>query len=299
MRTGSTYLQDFFRYQNDICFILKSRFFSYDPLFFKGQDYYFNTVIGKPSELIQCVIDSDENYSMGRFKKRLLSKTDHNFNFKAELNLISHDVPAIVRRMKSIVPDAKIIGVIRKQVDWLLSVYKHDVFHFAMDLSFTEFIKSDLGKAYVKAADFLTVFNSFEKSFGKDNIHILLFEDLKTEPKRFFRELTNFLPLNIEFRTKKTLRKNTSHSDWLIILIRHINKLSQKNPDRPEIQTYLLCRYLLPAVLGRVKLKIPIKKPLIISEKDKIYLQDRYRYGNRTLSNKLDKEDDMKKYGYF
>ena len=169
MRTGTTFLQGAFGQHDKINLSLKNRFFSYDPLFFKGTAYYQNEIIlSGQSEQHYINVDSDENYAMGRFKTHLREKDTAAWNHKSELSFISHDIDEMIVRMKDSAPDAKIFGVIRKQPSWFESVYKHDVYHFGLDQSFEDFYASDLGKSYQEAAYYGTVYQKFTDAFGKE-----------------------------------------------------------------------------------------------------------------------------------
>ncbi|MGB3586078.1 MAG: sulfotransferase [Tunicatimonas sp.] len=241
MRTGTTFLQGVFKKQENIQLSLKNRFISYNPYYSLGREHYRTLVEG--SDQHQVVIDSDENYAMGRFKTHLRKKNQQrSYNYKAELSFVYHDIPEMLSRMKEMSPNAKILGVIRKQADWFESVYKHDVYHFGLDQTFEKFYQSNLGQAYRNAADYSGIIASFQQAFGKDNVKILLFEDFIQDQQKFVKNLSDFLEVDILVGEKKSLKKNASTSGLITHLHRMANTLAEPDPRRPERKLYQTLR---------------------------------------------------------
>jgi hypothetical protein len=300
MRTGSTYLQDLFRHQPEVHFVYKSRFFSHDPLFRRGTDFFYDDVIGELDSKARCIVDSDENYAMGRFKRKLVRFSEPGFTYKAELRVIHHDIVEMIGRLRLAAPQARIIGVIRKQDDWLSSVYKHDVFHYGLDVSFARFLTSELGNAYLRAADYARVFEEYVGAFGSDSVQLLLYEDLKGDPDRFFDEISSFLGLELGMVPEQLLRRNTGIPDVAAAFLWRVNKLSQADPNRPERRIYLHLRRWSMRIARRIgKLVPPADTMSIVSPAQRQYILDRYRAGNRRLGTSLGRGRDMAGYGYF
>ncbi|NLE46603.1 MAG: sulfotransferase [Chloroflexi bacterium] len=300
MRTGSTYLQDLMGCHSEVHLVCKSRFFSHDPSFHRGRDAFYRDVIGDPASNARCIVDSDENYAMGRFKRELIRSENANFNFKAELQVIYHDIDEMVRRMSLTVPHARIIGVVRKQDDWLSSVYKHDVLHFGLYTSFARFIRSELGQAYLKAADYARVFERYVGAFGPDRVQFLLYEDLQRCPDWFFEQISGFLGVELTSKTDQSLRRNVSASYVAIALLRRANRLSETALHRPERTAYVLLRSWCMRIARRVD-RIPKLSGSInvSSSTERQEILDRYRIANRSLGKLLNRERDMADYGYF
>ncbi len=117
--------------------------------------------------------------------------------------------------MKELFPEASIIITLRNQVDWLLSLYKHTT--TGLDVSITEFLNFSGGKFNSKQReDFPNVdaldFNFAEKceyyvkAFGKENVHVLLNEDMVSDPEGLARQIEGIFGCdmvgNINFRTE-------------------------------------------------------------------------------------------------
>lgn len=298
MRTASTFLQDLFRTQESVEISLKNRFFSYDQYYSKGSDYYYNNVL-PPLRKNALIIDSDENYSMGRFKRELINRNDNDFNYKAELQVVYHDIDEMVKRLKSTVHDAKILGIIRNQVDWFESVYIHDVYHYGLDKKFSEFLDSELGIAYQKAADYNNVFETFEKHFGKENVKLLLFEDLKYQRVNFFNSISEFIGCKLDLSRTKNLRKNINIKPGWVNTYRRINKLSQKKLHRKEKTVYNIIRKVFNILVNKFPDLQWSNKDNILSPHNKELIKNKYLEDNLKLAHKMDRHNDMKNYGYF
>lgn len=291
MRTASTYLQEMFANHGDINLLLKTRFFSYDPFFNEGVGF-LKKHIGSDSGII---IDSDENYSLGRFKNELIKYSDEDFNFKKEIFVISHDIEKMAERIYSVYPNGKIFFIIRKQKDWIQSVYKHDIQHFGIDSGFDDFIKSDLGQSYLLAGNYNNMYFQYCKLFGESNVKVFFFEDLKKDEDLFLSSLSTYLGVSLS--TVDGLKKNEAKSDSFLKVNRLINKLSQKNPQKVENRLY----YLLRSFLTRNNRLINglMKRHNLISNDALDSFQSHFNDSNRALAESMNEEKKMKDFGYF
>lgn len=296
MRTGSTFLQDLLKHETKVNLSLKNRFFSYNPYFNRGSDFYKEQVL-KRNHLIN--IDSDENYSMGRFKTQLREVYDVPYNYKSELGFIYHDINEMVHRMKECAPDAKIFGVIRKQADWFESVYKHDVYHFGLDQRFSKFYESELGLAYRRAADYHTVYQTYVKAFSKKNVKIFLFEDFVSDRSSFIQELSDYLGINLQLKDESILKKNASPTNFFTLFYRYANKVSEKNPCKPENTLYQYARKTVAKLDWTCRKMHITLTAKIIPDALREEIQHQYAVGNQQLAADLHVESRMKKYGYF
>lgn len=299
MRTGTTFLQGVFEHHADVQLSLKNRFFSYDPHYLLGKDHY-KTLIQSDNNYSKIIVDSDENYAMGRFKTHLReNKTQLNYNYKSELSYIHHDIPEMISRMKEVAPNAKIFGVIRKQASWFESVYKHDVYHFGVDKTFDEFYESELGKAYREAANYYAVIKAFQESFGEENVKIMLFEDFVSNQFKFTKELSDFLELKIEVNKVQKLKKNASTSSFFTKLHQKANLLSEINPDQPEKKTYKMLRsaiYRFDQLAKKQGWYIPGQ---LISNTTRQKIHAEFDGSNRQLGELLTKNAELQQYQYF
>ncbi len=300
MRTGTTFVQGLFKQDQQIGLSLKNRFFSYDPFYNRGVDYYQQQILpAQNAKKPRIYVDSDENYAMGRFKTQLREASDIHYNQRSELNFIYHDIQQMVNRMKAAAPDAKILGVMRKQPNWFESVYKHDVYHFGLDHSFSDFYESSLGHDYRLAADYHAVYKMYEAAFHKQNIKIMLFEDFVKNQESFTQELSDFFGVSLEVTNERSLKKNASTSNFFTLLHRQANRLCEKNPSATETALYKTARKVVSKmdhVSNRLNLRLDAT---IISPADKQQIIRHYAAGNQQLATELGLKDKMRSYGYF
>lgn len=291
MRTASTYLQDLFNDHSEIHQILKSRFFSYNPYFEKGKDFlneYLNTSK-------QLIVDSDENYSLGRFKNRLISHQDADFSFKNELFHLSHDLEKMAQRIHQTYPKAEILMIIRNQKQWIESVYKHDIQHFGVSENFNDFIESELGDSYKQAGDFYNLYQIYASLFGSDKVKVMLFEDIRKKQDFFFQDLSKFL--GVILQPKLSAKKNEARSDKLIRINRYINRFAQKKKDRKEKKIYYKLRSFM--IKGGNSFSSLVSSKKMMSDTELNDFSRNYINSNKKLAKLIDKEAEMGQYGYY
>jgi hypothetical protein len=293
MRTASTYLQNIFQTSPDIHLVLKSRFFSYDPYYFRGG--YRDQVHSSFAKKARSIVDSDENYSLGRFKTRLIRYLDNDFNFRSELKSISHDLEKMADRLYDTVPEAKILMVIREQADWLKSVYKHDVYHFGVDVSFHDFMKSDLGQSYLNAGDYNRIWKIYVDRFGLSHVKFFLFEDLRVNEELFLRHISEYLGCRLDYPNLiGKSAKNVSPGDLHTRLLSIVNKLGRSEPGFKEYRHY----YWLRTIVGKIFQEREWRVDLV-RKSDTRFIKDHYRVGNSLLAREIGLESRMKEEGYF
>jgi len=287
MRCASTFLQQIASDHSMLDARIKSRVFSYNPYFEKSKRIY------RDSNSKQ-IFDSDENYSLGRFKRALISHKDLDFNLKKELSLIYHNQIEMRDRIKRIYPQAKVLMIIRRQSSWIKSVYKHDIEHFAIDTSFKRFLETEIGKAYTLAADYFNLYKLYVTAYGAGNVKVVLFESLKNDEENAIKELEEFLGFKLEIRNRNT---NESKSNSFLIALRFINFFSQRNPSKKEYRIYNLLRSLL--IKNKYVIDFFLKKNLLVFDDQLKKFQSNYLESNEKLGKETGMYHLMNKFGYF
>jgi Sulfotransferase domain len=128
-------------------------------------------------------------------------------------------------RVKKFSPDAHIILTIREQRDMMESRYKYQFdWHGGYTKSFNEWIRSGQGMDYLSICMYNTLLDSISTFFPKEQIHFLLFEDLKMDFAKFFQTIYSL----IDLPTPKGLldfpvSKNQSLSEPELSVIRNLN----------------------------------------------------------------------------
>lgn len=101
------------------------------------------------------------------------------------------------RRIKNAYPDAKVLIVIREQVDWLHSAYRYFLPRLpAGRRSFADFCATPRGIVYLAAGHFDITIAAYADAFGAGKVRVLRFEDLVRAPERFAADLAVYIGLD-------------------------------------------------------------------------------------------------------
>jgi hypothetical protein len=130
-------------------------------------------------------------------------------------------------RLKAVFPQAKILIVIRRQPDAILSNYKQyirvggicnlsDYLNPPVDGRIPLFRLENF--AYHHLAQY------YAQLFGKDKVKIMLYEQFVQQPQQFIQKLSKFIGVTDNQTFPTTQKVNTSMSDVGLILKRQINK---------------------------------------------------------------------------
>jgi hypothetical protein len=112
-------------------------------------------------------------------------------------------LPEVPKRIKSKVPNTKIIWILRDPVERTYSHYWHEVKKGRELLSFKEAIvreeervKKNIWKGYKKRSKYYQQINRFLKYFDIEQMYFCLFEDMKDNPRKLLKEVFNFLDVD-------------------------------------------------------------------------------------------------------
>lgn len=175
--------------------------------FLKNEDINYNPIL--ITQLIADLIKAeteDVEYIIDHIRKELkeIKKNGH------EKLLISREIMSgdcfrmypdyswIQKRLKLAFPKAKILICLRNQIDWIRSCYRETInmYHYQ---TFKNYIDSDKNDKFVKAKIWNLNFNNYLHSlkniFGKNNVYILFYEDLKKDKKNFLSKINNILQI--------------------------------------------------------------------------------------------------------
>ena len=157
------------------------------------------------------------------FNQNLIKELENQLKKNRDkVTLLSNDHLSITpsyscaKRLKQIFPNGKILLILRKQQDLIFSLYRYRGHflryaaepYFRRLISFDSWVTRIIKNYYMKSGahrdktwegDYLRIIDSsllvsnFEKFFGKKNIHILLYEEMKKDPDVFFKKLSTIL----------------------------------------------------------------------------------------------------------
>ena len=112
------------------------------------------------------------------------------------------DRGSIALRLKELFPNAKILIVIRNQFNVINSRYNHDpndIYALGLSnkfLNINQWIDKNFerfNRSYLSTYNYFDLIEHYKKIFGKDNVHIGIFEELVTDSNKFLFKLNNFL----------------------------------------------------------------------------------------------------------
>ncbi len=107
-----------------------------------------------------------------------------------------YDCKEIADRLAQVFPDAKVLIVIREQVNMLLSLYKQYIWR-GETMSIDKFLQPSLYKADFPVASlnrlkFHRLVGYYQQKFGKDRVLVLPYELFQTEPVVFVEKIMEF-----------------------------------------------------------------------------------------------------------
>lgn len=133
------------------------------------------------------------------------------------------DIGLKANRIKKLIPNAKIIIVIRNQVDALTSMYADfpfdpRSFSIGKPIDIDKWVDTVLDNEFIYYREMLNYFNVIEHYsdlFGVENICILLFEELINKKDEFSNKLSHFMNINrsetLKLLSDKHENKRVSH----------------------------------------------------------------------------------------
>lgn len=157
------------------------------------------------------VLDDDLYYQEAQcvklFKDALSKKTDKTFIYSNE-DVMTSNIPTLcAKRLKGLMPDAKVLLVIRNQFTAIPSMYvNHGAFlkpappsYYRKHVGFSDWMQSEM--MFIKYGHLASFFYSklisvYEDLFGMNNIHILMFEDFIYNKEQFIRDLSAILDID-------------------------------------------------------------------------------------------------------
>lgn len=128
--------------------------------------------------------------------------------------------PEACQRIKQLIPNAKLIAVLRNPVDRAYSNYLDRLydgresiadFHQACEAEKARRSTNIEAFAFYKSQGFyFAQLSHYLKAFDRSQLKILLFEDLKLEPEAFMQDIYRFLGVDADFTPDLTVRRNTA-----------------------------------------------------------------------------------------
>jgi hypothetical protein len=170
-------------------------------------------------------------------------------------------------RVHKVHPQAKVLILIREQVDWLQSVYKYAISQLPWNgRSFTDYCTTPSGIVHLSAGHFDRTIGAYVETFGSSRVRVLRFEDIGTAPRRFAAELCGFL--GVSERPLPQRRENETHAQ--IARVQRFFPFVEQLPPRFKA-----------ALKPRVMRLMPGARLAILSSRDRRVLRSFYAASNQ------------------
>lgn len=210
------------------------------------------TVVNKPSP-DKVHVSRDESVAESVCWIRGMENWRRNLYVPGAWNRVKDDIvvdPAeTALRLHNTHPGAKVLLLIREQVDWLQSVYKYVMYELPWrQRSFTDYCGTPSGIVMLRAGHFDQTIPAYIDVFGSDRVHIMRFEDIVEAPKRFAAELCAFI--GISERPIPQRRDNESHA--LIAKIQRYFPIIEALPRSLKRAMYPHAMRFLPGARGTI-----------------------------------------------
>ena len=141
------------------------------------------------------------NFFNDVIKKYMSSEKRNLFSSEELLNQDLVDNYLKAYRLKEIFPNAKIIIVLRNQVDLLRSIYDMRCGYGDRYIAFDKWLEMDLKHFNTKISGGLKFHETvafYQELFGKHNVEVLLFEELLESINSFAHKLSAFIDIDAE-----------------------------------------------------------------------------------------------------
>ena len=177
--------------------------------------------------------------------------------------LYSHDAPSLIR---AAVPDARIVALLRNPVDMIHSLHGHKLAAGTEDIAaFEQALAAEDDRragrrlpplsnpklaTYRDRALFGQQLERWIDAFGRDQVRVIVFEDMVAEPARHFRELLEFLGVDPAYQPESFAAHNVAHGARSPLARRAMNS---------DPAQWLAWR-LLPKVVGEVHAREMVRR---------------------------------------
>lgn len=279
-----------------------------------------NDLIFKKSDQIDFDYLRKEFSKMLHQKDILLSEESFIFNSLRVSSIDSNDTlptqKTIAKNIRTFFSsesfNVKILFTIRKQDEMITSQYAQSYVHYYSKYkesdSFAKFLNIYLDEknkkhTFYETLDYFHVVGIYQKLFGKENVSVLVYEELQKTPQVFYSKLCDFLEIESSQYSEIAIQKNenkrsTNKNYKKTREITFFDKLSQfKAIYFPFIKIKL------PSILKQKLEKITwtdnqkISKTIFLTEKQKLKVLSRYKESNKKLSEMM--QLNLKEKGYY
>lgn len=295
---------EYLRKDNNNFKFIHDVFFSRETSFKINKEKYKKELVGSITNKKKYVYSEESLTSFSMF-----------FRFHPKPYVWTLEPNSIARKLKiafkdtRVFTDTKIIVSIRKQDDMLRSMYAQ-VYNFVFKkFAETKSFKKFLQYAIIKNRDnfivdslhYNEIISEYEFLFGRENICVLVFEEMRSDKDLYIKKLCDFIGIDFKEALELLDSKHKNHRS-------SSNGYKSDERNMIEILSFYKNKYLgdkkigmsnswVYKILKRVYIPGKVLSDLNISESNSIILKELYSKGNKELSERYGL--DLDKYGYY
>jgi len=178
--------------------------------------FFFNTDYGN-----QYVKDNWSNWSKGfEWYLSRLPPVEKN-KIRGEFGISYLHDPIAYKRIKKVFPNTKILVSLRNPVEMVYSLYWYNAATVEAKVPST-FEKAVEKGLFINRGKYFSHIKKFYSVFSKENVHIIIFDDIKEKPEKVVQNLYRFLNVNQEFKPGVLRKKVYSSIGNRSVLLKNI-----------------------------------------------------------------------------
>lgn len=212
-RSGTTFLREALSRHPDINWQRKGYYFLDDQRY-DGQQFR-DEWARNATDPNRCMVEVCEHLLIGQINEDVDAFEKHRFVPDTELSGICRLDPAeVARRIKNEIPNARIVALLRNQVDWVRTHYRVALEHLPKSRHrLSDFLSSPEGRIVSNGAYYAQNLEAYFKTFGKENVGVFFLERIRQEPIVQINEIFDFIGVPPQSIETTNMRRNSSGSD--------------------------------------------------------------------------------------
>jgi len=206
----------------------------------------------------------------------------------------------MAQRLRATLPEARIVVVLRNQIDIVPTAYKqyvrvggtHRIDRYLHPATYQRIGFHKPRKIPTFSLDHFNydrLIGFYEELFGRERVHVFLYEDFREDPARFLADMAERLGLDVDLDALPRAAENVSFRRNTLALARLLNHLTARNiPDKRcylnLFPSHMVVRRLLDPI-NRTPLAGPKLRPRdLLTEGMQAAIEGHYAEGNARLA---------------
>lgn len=242
--------------------------------------------------------------------------SDEVFTIAYEHNEFSKDIRKNINRLHRIMGDnpARVLASIRRQdnlvYSFFVEFFSRHLFEDRQNNTLKKYSVNVMDKGHYvhNMYDFNIVIQEAERCFGLQNVHVLVYEWLKSDPNRYVKAMTELLSIeesvvrNVFFNEEANTKKKTEkgYSSKGNSLKKLLDIVLPQSGARGWIKRFLpqsVIRFLSRLLSLLTRVELPSKTIPYLNEELKCEIMKKYEASNRLLNERYDLN--LERFGYF